>query len=281
MINSNAETVKLELLNGSLGGIVKCSCGLLEACIAYKFPKKEIKNCKNFPELHHLGVYLLFGKFEEQDKIYIGLTDKRPLIVRIKESVKKYDRWCEEVVVFTSSNKQNLHPTYTQYLESCLINTVNVETKEALANTQIPALPSTKLNDMEKFLKYINLVIELMGYKIFKGPPKKAKKYSKNLKPTVTLNNPELFIRQKDIHARGKRTSGFVVFAGSTIRKNTQVHPFSISEKNRIEYKHLIDANGKLTDDIFFSSITAAAKFVIDPDNNISGNNYWAEENGN
>ena len=274
-----SESIKLLLHDGTFEGTIKCSFGLMSAGIAYRIPKNEIKKYKDIPELQHLGVYILFGKINSDDALYIGLTDQRPLIIRISESINKHP-WCTEVIFFTSSNKYSFEPTHTHYLESSLINFVHGINSDLLKNSQIPDPPFTKINDMEKFLDYIKLIVKLLGYTYFESLSTKKRDLSFVASQSIVrLNNPELFISQDNVKAKGKRTSGFVVFTGSDVKKTGQTHPFTDTDR-RNNYLSQIDSNGKLTEDVYFKSVKAATEFILDNKSNINGNIIWKTADG-
>ena len=61
------ETIEMQLFDGTPSGIIRCSTGIGNICIAYKIPKDLIKDCKDLEELQFRGIYFLIGFFNGTD----------------------------------------------------------------------------------------------------------------------------------------------------------------------------------------------------------------------
>ncbi len=92
-------------------------------------------------------------------------------------------------------------------------------------------------------------------------------------------NEPNLYLEYSKAKATGKRTSdGFVVFKGSVINPSLAKSCPERTIKDREKYANKIDKSNVLTNDILFSSPSAAAAFVGGA--SLSGNALWKDGDG-
>ena len=281
------KSINLFLMDGSVTGCIKCSLSNWTG-IAYKIPRTELDNCKNRNDLKQSGVYFLFGKSDQtgEDVVYIGQASSRKngegILNRLQEHKRnpKKDYWTE-VVIFTTSNN-SFGPTEISYLENRFASLATQAHRYRVTNGNEPTSGNTteeKESELEEFVDYAMIVMGTLGHKVFIPISRNEASLvaddgsaSRDSEPTLCLNTAKA-------SAKGKRTSdGFVVFKGSKVASApTKSCPDSIKslrEKNADR----IDINHTLTEDILFSSPSAAAGFV----NYASANGLimWVAEDG-
>lgn len=98
------------LMDGDVNGRIKCTLANWTG-LAFKIPRTALDLCKDRPELKQTGVYLLFGK-DENDKsvVYIGQAGVRKngegILNRLVEHNRnpKKDYWTEAIALTTSND---------------------------------------------------------------------------------------------------------------------------------------------------------------------------------
>ncbi len=66
------KTIKIFLIDGDPNGRMSCEISNWSGK-AYKIPRVKVRDCSDREDLNNTGVYLLFGKDEEEvDLVYIG-----------------------------------------------------------------------------------------------------------------------------------------------------------------------------------------------------------------
>ena len=73
------KSINLYLVDGSTRGTIKCTIANWTG-FAYKISRQDLENCKKINFLNQSGVYLLFGKSENEinkDTVYIGQAGSR------------------------------------------------------------------------------------------------------------------------------------------------------------------------------------------------------------
>ena len=281
------KSINLFLMDGSVTGCIKCSLSNWTG-IAYKIPRTELDNCKNRNDLKQSGVYFLFGKSDQtgEDVVYIGQAGARKngegILNRLQEHKRnpEKDYWTEAVVFTTSNN--SFGPTEISYLENRFAALATEAHRYRVTNGNEPTSGNTteeKESELEEFVDYAMIVMGTLGHKVF-IPISWAEAPLVADDGSVSHDSePTLYLNTAKANAKGKRTSdGFVVFKGSKVASApTKSCPDSIKalrEKNA----NRIDINHTLTEDVLFSSPSAAAGFV----NYASANGLimWVAENG-
>lgn len=118
---ARGKNIQLYLMDGDVNGRIKCTLANWTG-LAFKIPRTALDLCKDRPELKQTGVYLLFGK-DENDKsvVYIGQAGVRKngegILNRLVEHNRnsKKDYWTEAIALTTSND--SLGPTEISYLE--------------------------------------------------------------------------------------------------------------------------------------------------------------------
>lgn len=174
----------------------------------------------------------------------------------------------------------NLTKAHVKYLEGRLIALVAGAKKSELRNRTEPTfdrLPEADISDMETFLEELQLVLPVIGVDFLRKPQVKTLAHPA---PQEEETRFSLRHQAKGIDAHAIEIEGeFVVLAGATGSLNTSV---SFQDKQRdlrdqvFESGRAVKVNDKtfrLTQDIAFSSPSAAAVFLFGTSRN--GRTDW------
>ena len=284
------KSINLFLMDGEASGRIKCTLANWTG-IAYKIPRTELERCKTRQDLKQSGVYFLFGTSDNTGRgvVYIGQAGARKngegLLNRLQEHKRSAEKdYWTEAIVFTTSNN-SFGPTEISYLENRFCNLALQANRYEVKNENDPNpgnITEEKECELEEFIDYAKVIMGTLGHKLFESISK----------PVETTIEPEknqirevglLYLRRKIkdvgiIEATGTQTTeGFVVFAGSYI---SPLDGDTISEAIRERRKKVVlDAGGKLIEDILFTSPSSAANFITGKSSN--GLTSWRDKNGN
>ena len=238
---------------------------------AIKIPRIEVQDCKR-DDITEPGIYFLFCKEEDNsDSVYIGESEnvKERLVQHIRDYASdKESYYWTTAVIFTG---RDLNKALIRYLEDRLVSearrarryimlTKNTYSKTVLKESQIAV--------MEEFIDNIRILINALGYKV--------------LEPMIVdasvneVDTEKLYINVGNQRAEGiVTTEGFVLLAGAII--NEKVAAKSLSKGALVLRDKLIESGKvvdfKTTEDILFSSSSAAADFVMGY--SVSGPKTW------
>ena len=270
------KTIKIFLIDGDPNGRMACELSNWTGK-AYKIPRIKIKECGDRSDLLNTGIYLLFGKDEENnDQVYIG--EAEIVLKRLNQQLTQKDYW-NEVIVFISKD-ENLNKAHIKYLENRLHEIAKNANRYKIENSVIPTQSSISESDkaeMEEFIENIKLLVNTLGHKLFEV------KREVTVKPKVDEQIFKLFA-PRGANAQGQPTSeGFVVFKGSSFAISTV--PSFANSYNKLR-QELIDKNIlvnkgeylELMDDYIFSSPSTAATIVLGRSAN--GLTEWKLSNG-
>jgi len=260
---TNGEHINFFLMDGSLTGIIKCEIAGWDGT-GIKIPRTDLNNTKSYEELNRSGIYFLINKSDdgENDIIYVGQAALRKngegLLGRVQEHDKPDEDYWTEAVVFTT--KDGLGSTELDYLENQFYALARDAHRYTVKNDKTPnsgIMPDGKKFGPDKFIEYVKLVVNFLGYKVFEK-----------------INEAELRIVHGGKEAVGKSTrKGFTVLANSYIGTNISSSLSPGYKALRLGYASKIGKDGKLLEDIDFSSISAAASFVLG--RNANGKVTW------
>lgn len=217
------KTIKLFLIDGEPNGRMTCELSNWTGK-AYKIPRIKVKECGDRTELKNPGIYLLFGKQEnEKNLVYIG--EAEDVFKRLGQQLNNKDFW-NEAIVFISKD-ENLNKAHIKYLENRLYEIATKLDRYTVNNGAVPTRPSVSEPDvaeMEAFIQNIKILTNTLGHKVFEK--KREKLTSEEQRKKVFHINAA-----RGANASGELTSdGFVIFKGSKI---------AISEVNSIpDYVH-------------------------------------------
>ncbi|MDA8064550.1 MAG: GIY-YIG nuclease family protein [Thermaerobacter sp.] len=237
------------------------------------FPRPLLSEVRKRSELDRAGVYILWGPGGSPDipRAYVGEGD--PVLPRLEEHARKKDFWTNGAI-FTSKDR-NINKAHVQHLEARLISLASKAKRCEMDNANSPQLPNLSeadYADVEAFLKDMLLCLPLFGINFFEPPSGEC--------PGV----PELYLRRKNIEARGVETpQGFVVSAGSTIAGKAvpSTHSRTVALREELIKMGVLeptDGGYKFTQDYPFSSPSAASDVVLGRSSN--GLVEWKDATG-
>lgn len=246
---------------------------------AYRIPRNKVKDCSDRNELKGTAVYLLFGKPElNEEKIPVYIGEAENVYNRLIQHVSEKDFW-NEAVIFISKD-ENLNKAHIKYLESRLYETAVSANRYEIKNNLTPTKSSISESDqaeMEEFVEYIKMLINVMGFKVFEPI------HSLEAKDNKEENH--LFIdAARGAKGAGQRTSdGFVVLSGSEIANSTVAsfpNGFAKLRKLLFDGKQIEQHGEKLifNEDYLFSSPSTAAAIIMG--RNANGLLEWKDKSG-
>lgn len=255
------KTIRLFLVEGSINGLVTAELSNWTGK-AFKIPRIKIKEYANRDEFKKAGLYILFGKNEnDEDAAYIG--EGEPIIERIKSHDIKKDFW-NEAILFVSKDEY-LNKASIKYLENRLHSIGVMVDRYDISSQNTPTRSSVseaEMAELEEFLDNIKLLTSTLGHKIFEPLEESVK----------TDNGTEsLFFCKNNtgIIAKGSPSvDGFLVYNGSQLVANFQT---SLTESIRNERtKMVVEGILKqekdtliLSRDYMFSSSSRAAAMIL------------------
>lgn len=251
------KTITMFLVDADSSGLIACELSNWSGK-AYKIPRVKLKDCKDRGDLNSAGVYLLFGKSEnEKDQAYIGEAES--ILKRLEQQLIKQDFW-NEAVVFISKD-DNLNKAHIKYLEHRFYEIAKATKRYEVSNATTPTKPTlseSDIADMEGFILNARMLVNTLGYRVFE-----EKREDNKRKEVFYIKN------DRGADAQGERTSeGFVVFKGSKAIINTtpsMPESFKKLKEKLVEDKILLEKDGYLefSDDYIFSSPSAAARIIF------------------
>ena len=274
----HGRSIELFLANGTADSIVTAELSNWNGK-AIKIPRIEISN-SNRKDLQEPGVYFLFCKDEDNDvdSVYIGEAEnvKDRLVQHLRDAAAEKEKYYwNTAVIFIG---RDLNKALIRYLENRLVelakasNRYEVLTKNTYKNT---VLKESQVAAMEEFLDNIKVLINALGYKVLE--PLRQVSYSDNEQEENLL-----YLKAGATDAVGAVTAeGFVVLAGARINEKTSEKSLSKGivklRKKHFDAGH-VSTDLKTTEDILFSSSSAAADFVTGY--SVSGPATWKDKNG-
>lgn len=270
------KSIELFLVNGTADSIVTAELSNWNGK-AIKIPRIEVADCKR-ADLTEPGVYFLFCRDydNDTDSVYIGEAEnvRDRLVQHLKDAAADKEKYYwNTAVIFTG---RDLNKALIRYLENKLVDLARaskryeVLTKNTYKNT---VLKESQTAAMDEFIDNIKVLINALGYKVLEPLIKKPEE--------GTTDNGMLYINIGKASAEGQVTSeGFVVLAGAVINEKTSVKSLAKGmiklRKKHMESDRVQDL--KTTEDILFSSSSAAADFVLGY--SVSGPATWKDNNG-
>lgn len=261
--------LRLRLMDKSLDGRIRCG-HQSSSSIAYKIPRTMLNKCNDNDDFEKAGIYFLFGTDEnDYPTVYVGQASERKNgkggMQRISEHLKDKNYW-KEVIFITHANNI-LGSTQLCYLENFFYNQTKQAKRYIVLNKVEPVSGNPSEDDileLEDFIYCSKIMIGILGHKVFE---KLSESYPKK---------SVLKIETKSGRGKGYRTSdGFVLLEGSVINGSmVKSCPYNVVIL-REKYKDKINNKNTTTEDILFSSPSAAACFVTG--NSTNGYAAWKD----
>ena len=271
----HGKTIELFLVNGTADSLIEAELSNWSGK-ALRIPRSEVPSCKN-KTFTQPGVYFLFCKDDDNaDSVYIGEAEnvKERLLQHLRdfENDKEKYYWTT-AVVFTG---RDLNKAHIRYLEHTLAKLAvgsgryKLLTKNTYKNT---VLKDSQVAVMEEFIDNIKILINALGYKVLEP-------LVDNASTNSNKENKILSIETKETSAKGVVTNeGFVLLKDAKIKK--EISKSLSSGVRKLREKYITE--GKVvsettTEDILFSSSSAAADFVLG--SSVSGPATWKDKDG-
>ncbi|ERM82241.1 hypothetical protein P872_18840 [Rhodonellum psychrophilum GCM71 = DSM 17998] len=268
------KTIKIFLIDGDPNGRMSIELSNWSGK-AYKIPRVKIKDCTDRSDLTSPGIYLLFGKDdEEKDQVYIGEAES--ILKRLNQQLTQKDFW-NEAVVFISKD-DNLNKAHIKYLENRLHDIAKTAKRYKVDNFVIPTQSSISESDraeMEEFIEYVKMLVNTLGHKTFE---EKREIKTKQKQAIFTIK------AARGADGQGEPTSdGFVVFKGSKSAATTvnSMNPnYLITRQKLIDEGVLINKGDffEFSEDYIFGSPSSAAVMIMGRSAN--GLTEWKQKDG-
>lgn len=252
------QTITLFQMDGNSEGRCKAEI-CTKTIVAYKIPRLKLSKSGDLDYIHTPGVYLLFGKEDDDGKpfVYVGEADDTFMRIMQPHKFEKSYYWTEAITFLSSG--EFLDKTKVKYLEHRLYSIINNYNDYLVLNASIPTKPqlSRSVQDpLESFIEDIRTLTSPLGYKVFEVPTKKE------------TDTDLLYLSRSGIKATGMQIGDkFWVLKGSQISPSVAYYLSDGYLKIRKEHEGDIK-DGILLRDISFSSPSSAAVFVLGKSSN-------------
>ncbi len=270
------KSIELFLVNGTADSLIIAELSNWNGK-AIKIPRIEVASC-NREDITQAGVYFLFCKEDDgSDSVYIGEAEnvKERLVQHLRDyqSEKEKYYW-STAVIFVG---RDLNKALIRYLENRFVeiarssNRYIVLTKNTYRNT---VMKESQVAVMEEFVDNVKVLINALGYKVLEP-------FAQRDSLATKTNDEILTLSTGSASACGRvTTEGFVVFAGATVNEKTSAKSLSAGMQ---KMRQKIFESGKVanlvtTEDILFSSSSAAADFILGY--SVSGPQTWKAKDG-
>ncbi|ATP41698.1 methionine sulfoxide reductase [Solibacillus sp. R5-41] len=253
------KTIKMFLIDGDPSGRLTCELSNWTG-LAYRIPRTEVKKCADRPNLNSTGVYMLFGRNEDdKEAVYIGEAEE--VYERLQYHLREKDFW-NEVIVFISKD-ENLNKAHIKYIENKLYERAKATNRYFVMNGNIPPMPSISEPDraeMDEYISNLMMMVNTLGHKLFE-----------EIKDNAEIHENDIFFIEaaRGAKANGIQTQeGFVVLNGSKIATDyvNSYSERSIAKRNElIQSERVTVINGEfiVMEDLLFTSPSAAADIVM------------------
>lgn len=268
------KTIKMFLIDGDPSGRLTCELSNWTG-LAYRIPRTEVKKCGDRPNLNSTGVYMLFGRNDDdKEAVYIGEAEE--VFTRLQSYLREKDFW-NEVIVFISKD-ENLNKAPIKYIENKLYEKAKAVNRYEVLNGNIPPMPSISEADraeMDEFISNLVMMVNTLGHKLFE----EIKDHSDATNSEFWYINTARGAKAKSIQTQ----EGFVVLKGSRVASST-VDSFSerlVAKRDDLIHSakvQVINDEYVVMEDLLFSSPSLAATIVMGIIAN--GLTEWKDRNG-
>lgn len=273
------KSVNLLLLDGTPNGRIKYSLTNWSG-VVYRVRREQFLGCNDLMLFRHNFAYILMGgNREEQQKIYVGYRSSRTQANNLKELRESLDSEFNDWTMAVLIGRQNeFSISEVQWLTKLLATGIANATDYRLMNETWDVsrlLHQEQYCELEEFFENVKLLLSIVGISAFERSGERGG--VSDIDYIIDPKEPTLSMYYLGVRAFGKKTScGFLLLKGSRIRRGiTRTCPAKVV-RQREQYAALVDVHDCLTEDIHFTSPSAAATFVAGA--NISGIREWTFE---
>ena len=270
------KSIELFLVNGTADSLITAELSNWNGK-AIKIPRIEVTSCKR-EDITQAGVYFLFCKEDDgSDSVYIGEAEnvKDRLIQHLRDyQAEKEKYYWSTAVIFVG---RDLNKALIRYLENRFVEIARnskryiVLTKNTYRNT---VMKESQIAVMEEFIDNVKILINALGYKLLEP-------FSQVESSASETDDEILYLTSGSAKATGKvTTEGFVVFEDAIVNEKTSTKCLSAGMQKLRQTLIASDKvqNWKSTEDILFSSSSAAADFILGY--SVSGPQMWKTKDG-
>lgn len=268
------KAITLFLIDGDPNGRIACELFNWTGK-AYKIPRRLLKESASRDELHKTGVYLLFGRDENDPNTSVAYIGEAEVVYKRIIQHQDKDFW-NEAVVFISKD-ENLNKAHVKFLEYEIHEAAQSARRAVLKNSNTPGRPAiSELEQavMTEFLENLKLLVSTLGYKIFE--------------PLLKRSTTDTTVYSIDA-ARGAKATALVTNEGIVVRKGSKAATsyvpstpdYALTIRERLlERGILVERDGGIyfTEDHLFSSPSTAAAVVMGRSAN--GRIEWKDKHG-
>lgn len=270
------KAIELFLVNGTADSLITAELSNWNGK-AIKIPRIEIASCSR-DDITQAGVYFLFCKEDDgSDSVYIGEAEnvKERLIQHLRDYQSEKERYYwNTAVIFTG---RDLNKALIRYLENRFVMIARdskrylVLTKNTYRNT---VMKESQMAVMEEFIENVKILINALGYKVLEPVVQQETQLEQS-------DEELLLLETASANASGKvTTEGFVLLKGAVLNDKAPAKSLSAGMQ-RLRQKLFDERKVQdlvTTEDILFSSSSAAAEFVLGY--SASGPRTWHAKDG-
>lgn len=270
------KAIELFLVNGTADSLITAELSNWNGK-AIKIPRIEIASCSR-DDITQAGVYFLFCKEDDgSDSVYIGEAEnvKERLIQHLRDYQSEKERYYwNTAVIFTG---RDLNKALIRYLENRFVMIARdskrylVLTKNTYRNT---VMKESQIAVMEEFIENVKILINALGYKVLEPVVQQETQLEQS-------DEELLLLETASANASGKvTTEGFVLLKGAVLNDKAPAKSLSAGLQ-RLRQKLFDERKVQdlvTTEDILFSSSSAAAEFVLGY--SASGPRTWHAKDG-
>jgi hypothetical protein len=270
ILNMRGKTINIYMPDGNPRSIKICE--ITDSIVKAIFiPRNKLSELSNREEMHHPGVYFLFGEENEIGRPTLYIGEAEDLLTRVKQQNANKDFW--NTAICFVSEKKNLNKAHIKYLENHACAEAKRINKCVLGNSVTPTQSSLTNQDVDLVLSFfddLKILLSTLGYPIF---------------VELKRSSESTFIcKGKNAYARGEYTEeGMVVFKGSKAQigltdsagdwiKNIRINLLNESVLSEVDGVYVF------TEDYTFNSPSAAAATVLG--RNVNGWTAWKTKEG-
>lgn len=279
---ARGRSVRLFLAEGSATGVLTAEIVNWTGHVLAA-PRTRLEVALKREELKRTGVYILYSDAFSGDlaPVYVGEGDDIAARLRSHSRDEDKDYWDRFVAV--TNKDMNLTKAHVKYLEGRLISILIEAKKCDVKNRTEPSfdrLPEADISDMESFLEELQLVLPVIGVDFFRKPKVHTAQQETEAEREVFFTLKHV---GKGIAARALELDGeFVVLSGATgsLLESVSFHDKIKNLRDQaLESGRAVktdDGHFRLTEDIAFSSPSAASVFLFGTSRN--GRTDWLVE---
>lgn len=272
MTKPKGKTIQIFLPDGNPRG-VKIADITSRTVQIILIPRSALDEVAKRDEIQNVGIYFLIGTTEDSVKPILYVGEAENCLTRLKQHNKSKEFWNTAIVAI--SKTQFFTKSHIKYLEWYCHESAQKADRYTLENNQTPSksyIPEPVEVDLMDNFDTIKILVSTLGYPLFDSISKPRQK--KDI----------LICKGKGAEATGEYTDdGFVVFAGSTARKEVTkgAQAWVTTMRAKLTAQGILQEKQDryvFTSNFIFTSPSGAAGIVLG--RNANGWISWKYQNG-